>query len=271
MRILVSLLAALSLLSFSVKAQEGKPEGSQTKPGRWTNTLGMIFVQVPDTRVWFCIWQTRIQDYGVFVKEGHWGRLWPDRPDFEQGPTHPVVNVSWEDSKDFCIWLTQKERALGILASNQVYRLPTDLEWSQAAGLPKESGKTAEKRSGEFGSHLPWGRIAQVRDADKHSQISPLKYSVPSGAGNFAGASDGFKFTAPVGSFKPNTLSIFDLGGNIYEWCIDSADDGRRHILRGCSWANDPRPLSVRDFTLPDNLIGNFGFRCVFTDTPSSP
>lgn len=271
MRIFLSFLAAVSLLSGAANAQEATPKQEQAAIDRRTNSLGMIFVRLPNTQVWFSIWQTRIQDYGVFVHEGQWARLWPEKPDFEQGPTHPVVNVSWEDAKGFCIWLTQKERALGFISNNAVYRLPTDLEWSQAVGLPKESGKTAEKRSGGFQTYYPWGQV-HPQEADKHSQRARLKLSSPPpGAGNFAGDSDGFKFTAPVGSFKPNELGIYDLGGNIYEWCIDFADDGKRHILRGASWTTSSLPSSIRDYTLPDNKIGNFGFRCVFTDAVATP
>ena len=58
---------------------------------RWTNNLGMVFVPVPGRKVLFSIWDTRVQDYQVFASEK--SRKWP-KPDFEQGPTHPAVNVS---------------------------------------------------------------------------------------------------------------------------------------------------------------------------------
>ncbi|MDP1586534.1 MAG: serine/threonine-protein kinase, partial [Prosthecobacter sp.] len=65
------------------------------------NTVGMKFVPVPITggptdkqRVLFSVWDTRVQDYEVFVKES--GRLWP-KAGFEQGPTHPAINITWDD------------------------------------------------------------------------------------------------------------------------------------------------------------------------------
>ena len=123
------LIVLATLLAFVAQGQELRP-----RPDRWTNSLGMVFVKIPEGRLWVSIWETRIQDYEPFVKEGHWGRLWPKRPDFDQAPTHPVVNVSWEDAKEFCIWLSQKELTQRLLSSNEIYRLPTDLEWSDIRG-----------------------------------------------------------------------------------------------------------------------------------------
>jgi hypothetical protein len=106
-----------------------------------TNSLGMVFVEVPRMAVAFSMWETRIQDYAVFVAEGHWARLWTRKPDFPQGTNHPVVNVGWEDAKNFCVWLTKREHDSGHLKKHQVYRLPTDREWSAVVGLPREIGQ----------------------------------------------------------------------------------------------------------------------------------
>jgi formylglycine-generating enzyme required for sulfatase activity len=223
----------------------------------------MIFVPVPKTSVKFCVWETRVRDYAVFVKEGQWGRSWPaEEPTFQQGTNHPVVNVSWQDSKEFCIWLTQREHQLGILSSNQVYRLPTDKEWSIAAGIPIENAETAEKRG-----HAGHGSgSASPRDEKPISR--EWENSSP---GNYSGESDGFKFTAPVGSFNPNSLGIYDLSGNVWEWCMDFADDGRRHILRGGSWRHFRPDLFQREFTLPSGPVGDVGFRVVLVDISISP
>src|SRR5262249_42335748 len=78
-------------------------------------------------------------------------------PGFVQTPDHPVVGISWEDANQFCEWLTKKERSEGTLATVQRYRLPTDREWSQAAGLEREPGSTPENRSGKVQGLYPWG------------------------------------------------------------------------------------------------------------------
>src|SRR5271163_716657 len=89
----------------------------------YTNSLGQAFVSVAGTSVMFSIWDTRVQDYNAFASETH--RPWP-KPDFAQEPTHPAVNVSWDDAQAFCAWLTQKERKSGLLKENLSYHLPTD-------------------------------------------------------------------------------------------------------------------------------------------------
>jgi formylglycine-generating enzyme required for sulfatase activity len=231
---------------------------------RWTNSLGMIFVPIPKHNVSFCIWETRIKDYEVFVREGHWARLWPKKPEFPQEQTHPVVNVSWEDAREFCIWLSKREHDLGLLQPTQAYRLPTDREWSAAVGLLKEAGRTAEQRAAGISDLYPWGKASRPSEGHRGARVQP-----PMRAGNYTSGTDGYKFTAPVGAFDPNPLGIFDLGGNVWEWCFDFADDGRRHVLRGGSWFSGAVSSATRDFTLPDGEIGDFGFRCVRADSPS--
>ena len=137
----------------------------------WTNTIGMRFVPVGD--LLFAIWDTRVRDFEEFVRassyqvtgpmesildggQGQHGKTW-DSPGFSQTPDHPVVGVSWKDAMEFCSWLTQKERNIGLLQEGQYYRLPTDQEWSQAAGIEGEEGTTPEERSGRPLDLYPWG------------------------------------------------------------------------------------------------------------------
>src|ERR1700678_4034074 len=138
----------------------------------WTNTIGMKFVPVGDLLV--AIWDSRVRDFAQFVREtgyqptgpmesilngeqGQHGKTW-DNPGFTQTDDHPVVGVSWKDAMEFCSWLTQKEQGTGLLQEGQYYRLPTDIEWSQAAGLGHEDGETPEERSNKGSEVFPWGK-----------------------------------------------------------------------------------------------------------------
>jgi len=216
----------------------------------WENSLGMRFVAVPRTDVWFSVWVTRVRDYEVFIQEsGHRSHA----PDFEQGPSHPVVCVSWEDARRFCEWLTAREREAGALLPQMLYRLPTDLEWSCAVGLPPEGGDTPKARDERIKEHYPWG-----------SQWPP-----PMRAGNYDQGLDvdGHRFTSPVGSFQPNRLGLYDLGGNVWEWCQDWYDDEESaRVLRGASWRNYGQGIllsSCRRNCPPDFRNDYIGFRCV--------
>jgi len=220
---------------------------------RWTNSLGMIFMPVPETEALFCIWKTRVQDYQVMVQET--GRFWQP-VSFEQEPTHPAVNIKWEDARDFCTWLTKRERDLGVIATNQYYRLPSDEEWSLAVGLGHEEGNSPKEKDGKNQGVYPWGR----------------EWPPPYGTGNFDPkvGSDDFPYTSPVGHFKPNVFGLYDLAGNAREWCEGLyAPDSQRRVVRGSSWFDTPALTlqSSRRALTPgerhDNRYDYFGFRCV--------
>lgn len=196
---------------------DGSPV-SKEKP--WENSLGMKFVPVSGTEVMFSIWETRVQDYSVF--SGATGRRW-GKPSWTQHPTHPAVNISWDDAQAFCAWLTEKERREGGLPASRSYRLPQDWEWSVAVGLIESLTKAAtESPQWEY----PWG-----------TQWPPVP-----GGGNYHPrlGVDGYEFTSPVGSFAANRLGIFDLGGNVWEWCaVSSRGMDNLRVLRGASFLSE--------------------------------
>jgi hypothetical protein len=248
-------LALLGSLLFW-KARHASPTAAvHNWPGaeRWTNSLGMIFAPVAEVEPLFSIWKTRVQDYQTWVEAtAHW---W-EKPSFAQGPTHPAVNVRWEDAKDFCGWLTQRERASGIIGSNQFYRLPSDAEWSLAVGLGEEPGNTPKEKDSKIQGVYPWGK----------------QWPPPRGAGNYGTDLniDDFPYTSPVGTFSANTYGLYDLGGNTREWCEDEyAPRSRRRVVRGGGWIDNPSGslLSSRRLMTPmerhDNRYDYFGFRCV--------
>jgi formylglycine-generating enzyme required for sulfatase activity len=232
-------------------------------PGEpWTNSLGMKFVPLGNVRI--AVWETRVQDYDAFCRATARGQAVLD---FKQTPTDPAVKVNWFDAVAFCKWLTEKEHDENFIEPAQFYRLPTDAEWSVAVGLANESGATPEARDGVIRNEFPWGK----------------QWPPPSGAGNYADKSarrrggsiienyaDNFPQTSPAGSFRPNALGIYDLGGNVWEWCNDGYKGGSGGrdwgVLRGGSWATSSRTelqSSYRNVVDRAERDVIFGFRCV--------
>jgi formylglycine-generating enzyme required for sulfatase activity len=217
----------------------------------WNNSLDIRVVKIGDAHV--AATECRVSDYRAFVKATNHdgGKNW-ERPGFTQDDSHPVVNVSWDDAQAFCKWLTETEQRQEIL-NGYVYRLPTDLEWSQAAGLTGEAGATPVARDGKVKGVYPWGK----------------EWPPGIGAGNYAAnvTYDDWEKTAPVGSFRPNKQGVYDLGGNVWEWCADSGDSsGKNRVLRGGSWSGyNTRSLlaSYRRYLPPAERKNESGFRIV--------
>ncbi len=238
------------------------PVPKPTVPGAGAeNSLGMRFV--PAGEVDFCIWQTRVKDFDAFARAVNLKSSAWRGPGFKQGPDHPVVNITWVEAVAFCKWLTDLEHKDGTLPAAQFYRLPSDLEWSKAVGLPEENGRTPEARDMGVSDVYPWG----------------TQWPPPPHSGNYTGEEtgsdvaikgydDGFAWTSPVGSFPPNKLGIYDMGGNVWQWCMDAwNNDSKAKVLRGASWYNGALKLSLlsscRVHASPDSSTDNYGFRIV--------
>ncbi len=239
--------------SISMGLAQTTPATAATKE-TFVNSLGMEFVPVPGTKVLFSIWDTRVQDYRAYAEakpgaDKSWSRLdksWTTHPGFKQREDHPVVDVNWNDANAFCAWLTRKERKEGKIGQDQEYRLPAAKEWSVAAGPGK----------------FPWGN----------------QWPPPKGAGNFDPSMkvDDYKYTSPVGHFAANGYGLFDMGGDVYQWCEDLYDPRENYrVLRGSSWATgDPEnPFylwsSGRNRSTPERRDFFYGFRCVLAPTKS--
>ena len=214
------------------------------------NSLGMKFAPLPGTSTYFSIWETRVSDYLVFVRDT--GRPWEKAP-FTQTPEHPAVRISYRDAMAFCKWLTERETRSGKLPSGWEYRLPKDLEWSRAAGLDNEPDGTPASRSGAIWDAYPWGS----------------KWPPPKGSGNYDPSlkTDTFPFTSPVGSFAPNRYGLFDLGGNVYEWILEPYDESEtKGCVRGASWADGEQESLITSNRFPSDWTSaykSYGFRCV--------
>jgi formylglycine-generating enzyme required for sulfatase activity len=254
----------------------------------------MVFVPVPGTKVQFCIWETRVQDFEAFVNAtgydatknvfslapGGWvkdGHTWKD-PGFEQGPTHPVTGVSWDDAKAFCAWLTEKERKEGLIQTNQSYRLPTDAEWSAAVGLAKEEGRTPTEKqvvalsaAKALARQRGRDRLLEERFGETTYPWGP-KWPPPKNFGNYPEnlGVDSYPFTAPVGTFPANAAGLFDLSGNVWEWCEDlNTETASYRVYRGGSFTRAQLtsfPSWARGSGEPDERFVNRGFRTILSD-----
>ena len=176
---------------------------------------------------------------------------------FNQTDAHPVVDVSWNDATKFSQWLSKKER--------KTYRLPTEAQWEYAC---RGGAKTAH-HSGIDQELLT--KFGNVCDATAKQKINRKE---------FLESSDGSVFTCPVGDYRPNNFGLYDMHGNVWEWCQDwygkdyyktsSLEDprgnsGAYRVSRGGSW-EDPASIcrsAYRGWISPDVRYSNLGFRLV--------
>ncbi|MFN0077074.1 MAG: formylglycine-generating enzyme family protein [Prosthecobacter sp.] len=237
-----------------------------------TNALGMKFLPVKGTDVLFCIHEVRYSDYAAYAAEAQGvDGTWKDQSADGFTPTenkeqHPVMRVSWEDAQKFCAWLSQKE--------GKTYRLPTDEEWSTVVGLgraeKRPKGTTPAMLSGKENTEFLWGGDFPPKIKDKAGNYSDAsrKAKAPTGTAQYLeDYDDGFPTTAPVMSFKPNKLGLYDMGGNVWEWCEDWFDAAQKdRVLRGGSWyygVRGPLLSSGRHRSVPGSRYDYGGFRCV--------
>ena len=251
-------LGAICLHAQTPPAPKPEPPSNPAQTAApFTNSLGLKFVAIPESTTLFCIYKTRVSDYGSFANATR--REW-HRPEFSQTANDPVVMVSWEDAMAFCNWLTKQEHASHQLPDDWKYRLPTEAEWNAAVGLTAANNKSDIVRSTTDQTQYPWG----------------TDWPPPHGVGNYHQSLgvDSFSYTSPVGSFPANSLGIFDLGGNAWEWCMDRYNDSVDfRSLRGGSWnMRNPGDLlaSAHVGNEPDIHLDTYGFRCAI-ERPTPP
>jgi formylglycine-generating enzyme required for sulfatase activity len=176
------------------------------------------------------------------VTQAQYRQVMETSPSRFQGDTLPAERVSWEDAAEFCRRLGARE--------NKTYRLPTEAEWEYAC----RAGSRAAFCFGDDDSRL--GEYAWYDGS----------------AGNK---------THPVGSRKPNAWGLYDMHGNVWEWCSDwyqegyylaspatdpkGPDSGQFRVLRGGCWYNRPVMCrsTRRDFNRSDYRDDGVGFRVV--------
>lgn len=227
----------------------------------YTNLLGMKLLPLEGApRILVGVDEVRVQDYEAAMKS--LGRSWNRKPAFTYTETHPMMNVTWQEAVKFCEWLTERDRKGGLIGPNDRYRLPTDAEWSLAAGLTGEKGDTPQSRNLENREDYPWGK----------SEAPPPQSANLDSAKMTSGYQDNYSHTSPVGSFPPNALGLHDLAGNVAEWCEDAwpAVPGDR-VIRGSSWLTssaDAMLSSARQHLGETSARPDTGFRVVLEFAP---
>ncbi|MGV8136004.1 MAG: formylglycine-generating enzyme family protein [Mangrovibacterium sp.] len=169
------------------------------------------------------------------------GKSKPDDEGFGRG-NRPVINVSWNDAVAYCRWLSQK--------TGKTYRLPTEAEWEYAARGGNKS------RGYKYPGSNTIDNVGWYRENSGHE-------------------------THPVGQKQPNELGIYDMGGNVWEWCSDWHDEsyyggspqnnptgplsGSDRVLRGGSWYVNATfcRVSFRYYYDPGDGSYDYGFRLV--------
>ena len=186
----------------------------------------------------------------------------------ELQPEHPMECVSWPRAIDFCKKLNTIESKAGRLPAGYEYRLPTEAEWEYAC---------------RAGTNTPFN-IAEA-DFDKIQKIYEATYKEPKydGLRSFAFMSaihSRLSLTGKVGgNRKPNAWGLYDMHGNVYEWCLDTVKPYSAHtnkdpvilgpgenIIRGGGIGAAPRELrSAARYAVPEDMdyYGMLGLRLV--------
>ena len=194
-------------------------------------------------------------------------------PSKSKGPQNPVENVSWADAVEFCRKLSAMpaEKKAGY-----VYRLPTEAEWEYAC-------RAGTKTTYSFGdSESELGAYAWYGNNSGDQQIDALNIWNTDEDNYFDRLSENNCRTHPVGGKKPNGWGLYDMHGNVYEWCQDWGGDypsgsvtdptgpasGDRRLLRGGSYTDHSSLVrsALRFYSArPVNRIFNIGFRLART------
>ena len=182
------------------------------------------------------------------VTQAQWEAVMGGHPSEFEGGQLPVESVSWNDAMEFCRKLTERERQAGRLPTGNIYTLPTEAQWEYAC------------RAGTTGDYA--GQVDAMAWYEKNSRDA----------------------THAVGTKQANAWGLYDMHGNVWEWCLDwygaysggrvtdpkGVPSGSIRVLRGGSWgsvAYGARSAS-RGNGGPGFRNGLIGFRPALSSVP---
>jgi formylglycine-generating enzyme required for sulfatase activity len=287
-----ALLAAFLVWPRQLETQAVEPQGKSSAPRTITNSIGMKLVLVPAgkfkmgspegekdrfgnekeheveiTRPYYmgAYAVTQVEYEKVMDKKPSYFSSTGDGKEKVKGmdtSQFPVEQVTWKDAQGFCMKLTALDKKKGLA---QEYRLPTEAEWEHAcreAGkltTPFYFGAALGTDQANFNGKYPYGGAAKGRYLER---------------------------TARVGSYKANKLGLYDMHGNVWQWCNDWYDkdnytnseikdpqgpkNGKARILRGGSWYNGAIycRAALRNGVQPAGRSSGIGFRVVCAVPP---
>ena len=195
------------------------------------------------------------------VTQGQWKAVMGSNPSaFSNGDNYPVEMISWKKAMEFCKKLTETEHSAGRLLNGYEYTLPTEAQWEYACragtNMPFSFGSALNGDKANCDGNYPYGTTAEGRYLE---------------------------CTSPVGSYSPNAWGLYDMHGNVYEWCRDSCEynegvitdtyrdgikdpyckSGSDRVLRGGSWISNASPCRSANRSRSDPASRDYssGFR----------
>ena len=255
-----------------IRPQPFSMGSSRREQGRRTNeTLRKVNLQRP---FYIGLKEVTNEEFKQFLA-GHNSGAYNGQPLSQKD--HPVVQITWQQAAAFCNWLSAQEslppayvkKGGRLVAADPIgtgYRLPTEAEWEYCARF---TGKPS-------GLKYPWGNQFPPTTPSGNWGDRSAKKLLPAVIENY---NDGFAGTAPPAKFKANGLGLFDLGGNVSEWCHDfytiytynssktdvdptGPSQGNHHAVRGASWKHASMSklrLAYRDYS--NGKRPDLGFR----------
>jgi formylglycine-generating enzyme required for sulfatase activity len=274
----------------SPKQEKGHQGGEEQRDITFTDDYYLSLYEVTVSQFRRFVEET---GYKTELEEGRGGWGWNERarqlegfdqryswknPGFPQSPQHPVVNISWGDAKRFCEWLAKLGD--GRVRPRQG-RLPGEAEWEYAC----RAGSRGRFFFGEDEEAM--ARYGNIADGSLRAKVAQLVLAPKEGSGRpgllmvdqyAIQTKDGYAFTAPVGSYLPNAFGLYDMHGNVWEWCEDwygsyadlPPEDNQvqrtrppegLHVIRGGSWSYKPQTCrSAARSVVPADSRGYYGF-----------
>lgn len=216
---------------------------------------------------WMGVTEVSLAQYRQFqpgYKNGVYDMHYKDQCDrgyYMNDPALPVIRVSWNDSQNFCNWLSQKFK--------RKINLPTEHQWEWACRAGSAYPLNYGKMEDNFAAHANLADVNMKKMAVKGVDPKPIKNPSPSldFIPKVDSVDDGVLHLAEVGNYQPNPWGLHDMHGNVAEWTSSDYSPGKKAV-RGGSWRDRPhRATSGFRLGFPAwQRVYNVGFRVVVAE-----